>query len=349
MTALLGKQSLNNLVSLRIHGVSSDFLRRFREAGYSQISADDAVSLRIHGVDPEAAAVELRCRTQAEPGRTRVAEDRRHSGVRQRDEVARARHRPRRPRRTAHPRRHTGVCPGDSVARLRRSLDRRVDLFGTRRHRESIQRPTPPRGTNFALRSELPFLADSPGGTHDEPAEIPVANPRNPSRPSTTYSTLGVPAATPGENIEGRWLLDFDREAGRLQLTIRRSSHAREVDEFLVLPAVGLSRPVAPGRKGGEARPLRWCRNQHDPFRRRARRIGGSGRFEFAAKPEFEKYWKSLGYSSLGEDDIYSYTVHDVSREFLADLRSLGYDHLPGRAPDHDADPPARTRSSSGS
>ena len=50
----------------------------------------------------------------------------------------------------------------------------------------------------------------------------------------------------------------------------------------------------------------------------------GSGRFQFAANPEFETLWKSRGYSSLTTDDAYSFTMHDVGRKFLDDLRSPG-------------------------
>ncbi|HLN58970.1 MAG TPA: hypothetical protein VK416_10450, partial [Thermoanaerobaculia bacterium] len=35
---------------------------------------------------------------------------------------------------------------------------------------------------------------------------------------------LAAPTPAPGQTFEGRWLLDFDREDGRVQLTIRRSS-----------------------------------------------------------------------------------------------------------------------------
>jgi hypothetical protein len=45
--------SSENLVAFRIHGVSPEFVKSMKEAGYPKISPDDLVSMRIHGVDAE--------------------------------------------------------------------------------------------------------------------------------------------------------------------------------------------------------------------------------------------------------------------------------------------------------
>ena len=42
----------DNLVALRIHGASINYVRDLRDLGYPNLSADDLVSMRIHGVTP---------------------------------------------------------------------------------------------------------------------------------------------------------------------------------------------------------------------------------------------------------------------------------------------------------
>ena len=45
------RASTSDLIRLRIHGISLDYIREARQAGYQDFSADDYVQLRIHGVD----------------------------------------------------------------------------------------------------------------------------------------------------------------------------------------------------------------------------------------------------------------------------------------------------------
>jgi bla regulator protein blaR1 len=52
MHELLGKISPEENLSLRVHGVTADELRRFRDAGYPRLSTNQAIMLRSHGVDP---------------------------------------------------------------------------------------------------------------------------------------------------------------------------------------------------------------------------------------------------------------------------------------------------------
>jgi hypothetical protein len=40
-------------VSFRIHGVSAEYVRAFKQLGYESLTADQLVSMRIHGVTPE--------------------------------------------------------------------------------------------------------------------------------------------------------------------------------------------------------------------------------------------------------------------------------------------------------
>jgi hypothetical protein len=43
--------SIHDLLQLRMHGVTLDYVREARQAGYPNFSADDLVQLRIHGVE----------------------------------------------------------------------------------------------------------------------------------------------------------------------------------------------------------------------------------------------------------------------------------------------------------
>jgi len=45
------RASTSDLIQLRIHGVTLDYIRETRQAGYQNFSADDYAQLRIHGVD----------------------------------------------------------------------------------------------------------------------------------------------------------------------------------------------------------------------------------------------------------------------------------------------------------
>jgi hypothetical protein len=45
------RASTQDLIGLKIHGVSLDYIREARQAGYQNLTADDYVQLRIHGVD----------------------------------------------------------------------------------------------------------------------------------------------------------------------------------------------------------------------------------------------------------------------------------------------------------
>ncbi len=141
---------------------------------------------------------------------------------------------------------------------------------------------------------------------------------------------LGAPRPTLGQTLEGRWLLDFDRDDGRIQLTIRRSSshgNWNNSSSYSLADFRGLSRPSGTARTPAHFEMARDAGTIR--FDGELDESGGSGRFQFAANPEFDRYWRALGYSGLGTDEFYSFTMHDVSRRFLDDLRSLGYERLP--------------------
>jgi len=45
--------SIRDLIQLRTHGVTLDYIREARQAGYQNLTAEDFIQLRIHGVTPE--------------------------------------------------------------------------------------------------------------------------------------------------------------------------------------------------------------------------------------------------------------------------------------------------------
>lgn len=53
LEALLGRLSADDALAMRIHGADPDYVKGFRDAGFSSITADDVVALRIHGATPE--------------------------------------------------------------------------------------------------------------------------------------------------------------------------------------------------------------------------------------------------------------------------------------------------------
>ena len=141
---------------------------------------------------------------------------------------------------------------------------------------------------------------------------------------------LAAPSASRGEALDGRWILDFDRADGRVQLTIKRSSaHGNwnsssgyEMQEFR-----GLSRPAGSAGQPARFQLVRDAGTIH--FEGELDELGGTGRFQFAANPDFERAWIAMGYSALGTDSVFAFALHDVSRRFIEDLRGLGYEHLP--------------------
>ena len=141
---------------------------------------------------------------------------------------------------------------------------------------------------------------------------------------------LAAATVSRGETLEGRWILDFDRGDGRLQLTMQRTSsrdHWNSSSSFSPEDFRGLSRP-----RGGGAVAARFEMARDAGiirFEGQLDESGGSGRFQFTASSEFEGFWKGLGNGALSAEDSFSFTMHDVSRKFVDDLRTLGYEHVP--------------------
>jgi len=144
---------------------------------------------------------------------------------------------------------------------------------------------------------------------------------------------LTASASTRAESAEGRWLLDFDRQDGRVQLTMKRTTshgHSNNSSSYSVEDFRGLSLPA---RGGTVAARFEMARDAGTiRFEGQLDESGGSGRFQFAANPDFEAFWRAGGYGALSADEAYAFTMHDVSRKFLDDLRSLGYERLPAES-----------------
>ena len=131
--------------------------------------------------------------------------------------------------------------------------------------------------------------------------------------------------------LDGRWILDFDREDGRVQLTIKRSSTHGNWNSSSGYEIDGIPRPErAAGSPTPKPASFELARDAGTiRFEGELDESGGSGRFQFAANPEFDGFWKSTGSLALTTDSLFAFTLHDISRRFIEDLRSLGYEHLP--------------------
>ena len=44
---------MNDVVQMRIHGVTAEFVKELRALGYNDLDVDDLVKMRIHGVTPQ--------------------------------------------------------------------------------------------------------------------------------------------------------------------------------------------------------------------------------------------------------------------------------------------------------
>jgi hypothetical protein len=54
----------------------------------------------------------------------------------------------------------------------------------------------------------------------------------------------------------------------------------------------------------------------------------GAGHFGFSANPEFADALRRLGHTGLDDEGLFSLAMHDVSRNFIAELADLGYAKL---------------------
>ena len=140
---------------------------------------------------------------------------------------------------------------------------------------------------------------------------------------------LLLPPATASAAIEGRWILDFDRDGGGAQLTMKRNdrwgnwsnSHGIELSDFQGLARPGSSTEV----------PARFALVRDAgiiTFEGRLDSQGGSGRFSFVPAPGFAEAMAREGAGPLSEEQVFSAAIHDVSRQLVSELSALGYRNL---------------------
>ncbi|MEP6802811.1 MAG: hypothetical protein ABJC07_12765 [Acidobacteriota bacterium] len=143
-------------------------------------------------------------------------------------------------------------------------------------------------------------------------------------------AAAGVLAEDRAENsatpLEGRWLLDFDRDDGRLQLSMERragSHNSQSSSSYRLEDFRDLRRPA-----GREDVPARFALVRDAgtfSFEGHLDARGGAGRFQFSASPDFARAWNAAARKQLSAEQLCSMALHDVSLVFLKDLRSLGY------------------------
>lgn len=129
--------------------------------------------------------------------------------------------------------------------------------------------------------------------------------------------------------IEGRWLLDFDR-GGRVELTLeRRGGHRswNHSSDYRLEDFRGLARPEGTAETPVSFELVRDAGTF--VFEGRLDQSGGSGRFSFAANPDFVDSMARMGYSALTPDQISSLALHDIGRKFVTELKALGYSTVP--------------------
>lgn len=128
----------------------------------------------------------------------------------------------------------------------------------------------------------------------------------------------------------GRWVLDFEPD-GSIQLTLKRRADGHgnwsSSDDYLTKDFRGLQRPAGSAEVPARFEMVRDAGTI--TFEGQLNESGGSGRFSFAANGEYVAALAKMGYRSPAGDDLFSLTVHDVSRAFIQELEKLGYKHLP--------------------
>jgi hypothetical protein len=144
---------------------------------------------------------------------------------------------------------------------------------------------------------------------------------------AAVLSLLAAPIAQAA--IDGRWIAEFEKNDGRVQLTTKRGSgrhHSTNSSSYPLSAFRGLVRPAS--RTPAPAR-FEMARDAGTlVFEGQLDSEGGSGRFSFAPNPDFAREMERAGYS-LSEEDLFTATMHDIGRAFLKGLEELGYSRLP--------------------
>ena len=134
--------------------------------------------------------------------------------------------------------------------------------------------------------------------------------------------------------VSGRWLLDFEQD-GSIHLTLKRRSDGRghwnswnNSSDYELSDFRGLQRPSGTSDAPSRFEMVRDAGTI--AFEGRLDEAGGGGKFTHTPSPEYVAALRKMGYEPPSDsEDLFSLTVHDVSRAFIADLQVLGYKRVP--------------------
>jgi hypothetical protein len=130
------------------------------------------------------------------------------------------------------------------------------------------------------------------------------------------------------EAITGQWMIDPTPLPDQIELTLHRSNHPfgshTNSSSFPVNQLKGLSRAQRDSPGGLTAR-FEIARDAGTLACEGYFKQGhGAGQFTFSPDASFISDMRGLGYSNLSQEQVYSMAVHDVTRKYVRDLRSLG-------------------------
>ena len=141
-------------------------------------------------------------------------------------------------------------------------------------------------------------------------------------------SLCGSACLAADKPITGQWMIDSTELPDQVQLTLHRSSsgHGGSTNSSPIplRQLNGLTRAQMDDANGATV---------HFEIIRDAgvlacegyfKRSNGAGSFTFSADPGFISEMRSLGYTGLSDEQVFSMAVHDVSREYVRELRALG-------------------------
>jgi hypothetical protein len=135
-------------------------------------------------------------------------------------------------------------------------------------------------------------------------------------------------AVLAAEAIRGQWMIDRASLPDRIQLTLHRSnaegsSHTNS-SPFPLSQLKGLSRPDMDSPTGSTVR-FEIVRDAGTLACEGYFKQGsGAGAFTFSPDPGFITDMRALGYSGLSQEQVFAMAVHDVTRVYVRELRSLG-------------------------
>lgn len=140
-------------------------------------------------------------------------------------------------------------------------------------------------------------------------------------------SALTLAALPAEETITGQWIIDPAPVADKIQLTLHRASSGSRMTSSSPLPLDqlrGLSRQQMDSTAGANVR-FEIAREAGTLGCEGYFRAGnGAGAFTFSQNSKFLSEMRSLGYSGLSAETVFSMAVHDLKTAYVRDLKSLG-------------------------